>query len=63
VPLLLSASDVAPLLTEPKHLTALPGVRGVVLFINQDEDRADVSIMRYVVDWARANDVGTEFQL
>lgn len=35
----------------------------IVLFMNQGEDRVDASIMRYVVDWARANNVGTEFQL
>jgi alanine dehydrogenase len=35
----------------------------IVLFMNQGEDRADASIMRYIVDWARTNGVGAEFSL
>jgi ornithine cyclodeaminase/alanine dehydrogenase-like protein (mu-crystallin family) len=35
----------------------------VVLFMNQGLDKADAAIIRYAVDWARANGVGTEFAL
>ena len=36
---------------------------GVVLFINQGLDKADAAIMRYAVDWARAQGVKTGFDL